>query len=282
MLDFLDAGGVDAQIELMVRFIQRNGLAGFLDTGSWAAFAARYNGPGYRRNAYDTKLAAAFARWTSALAAQAPQPDAATATRTAAPTPVIEPRPAPVEAPAGEAALIRPAPATMATTGPDAAASADALADLVAERLAGLLAERQARLPPAQIGTAPAADPALAEGVRQNLDALLRRLAAAPPASGAVSVASAAPSTLPPAVLLTPIDQLIGGTSLMGSKTTLAVVGYTLMSVLQAVGVLGTATGTAATPTGLVLTLLAGALGSAGLLSKGDRAIRLLGLIAAK
>jgi murein L,D-transpeptidase YcbB/YkuD len=54
--------GAAGQVELLVRFIEKNGLKPVLEARDWAAFARRYNGPLYRRNAYDTKLAAAYKR----------------------------------------------------------------------------------------------------------------------------------------------------------------------------------------------------------------------------
>lgn len=54
--------GVDGQLELMIRYIEKNGLVGALQRRDWAAFARGYNGPAYRQNKYDTKLAAAYAR----------------------------------------------------------------------------------------------------------------------------------------------------------------------------------------------------------------------------
>jgi hypothetical protein len=51
-----------AQLDLMVGFIQRNGLGPYLAAHDWAGFARRYNGPGYAANRYDTKLAAAYER----------------------------------------------------------------------------------------------------------------------------------------------------------------------------------------------------------------------------
>jgi N-acetylmuramidase/Putative peptidoglycan binding domain len=54
--------GAAGQVELLIRFIEKNGLLPVLNSGDWAAFARRYNGPLYRRNAYDTKLAAACKR----------------------------------------------------------------------------------------------------------------------------------------------------------------------------------------------------------------------------
>lgn len=47
----------------MVRFIRSNGLANALRNHDWKAFARGYNGAGYAANAYDKKLAAAYAKW---------------------------------------------------------------------------------------------------------------------------------------------------------------------------------------------------------------------------
>lgn len=54
--------GEDEQIAAMVRFICANHLQGYLQTQNWAAFARGYNGPAYAKNAYDKRLAAAYAR----------------------------------------------------------------------------------------------------------------------------------------------------------------------------------------------------------------------------
>lgn len=53
----------DNHLEAAIRFIKANGLDDELRRHDWAAFARGYNGPGYKKNAYDTKLAAAFKRW---------------------------------------------------------------------------------------------------------------------------------------------------------------------------------------------------------------------------
>ncbi|MDO6964162.1 N-acetylmuramidase domain-containing protein [Rhizobium alvei] len=50
----------DAQVAGMVAFIAGHGLAKYLQTQQWAEFALRYNGSGYKKNQYDTKLAKAF------------------------------------------------------------------------------------------------------------------------------------------------------------------------------------------------------------------------------
>lgn len=54
--------GAGGQARLMARFIQKSGLTDALEKRDWEAFARGYNGPGFRRNAYDTKLAAAHRR----------------------------------------------------------------------------------------------------------------------------------------------------------------------------------------------------------------------------
>lgn len=57
--------GVAGQIGLMGRFVERAGLVGALQRRDWPAFARGYNGPAYRKNKYDTKLAAAYASFAS-------------------------------------------------------------------------------------------------------------------------------------------------------------------------------------------------------------------------
>ena len=54
--------GAAGQFTLMVRYIEKAGLADALRRQDWAAFARGYNGPGYARNGYDRKLAAAYRR----------------------------------------------------------------------------------------------------------------------------------------------------------------------------------------------------------------------------
>jgi N-acetylmuramidase/Putative peptidoglycan binding domain len=54
--------GASGQIRLLILFLEKNGLIPLLNGREWAAFARRYNGPAYRRYAYDTKLAIAYAR----------------------------------------------------------------------------------------------------------------------------------------------------------------------------------------------------------------------------
>lgn len=50
------------QARHMLNFIVNTGLSDQLRRKDWAGFAKRYNGPGYKKNAYDTKLANAYRR----------------------------------------------------------------------------------------------------------------------------------------------------------------------------------------------------------------------------
>ena len=68
----LARSGAAGQIRLLILFLEKNGLIPLLNARDWAAFARRYNGPAYRRYAYDTKLAAAYARHKARPAPQAP------------------------------------------------------------------------------------------------------------------------------------------------------------------------------------------------------------------
>jgi hypothetical protein len=64
--DFVDAmwtGGAPAHLDAFVKFIQANKLDTALRAKQWATFARGYNGPGYAQNAYDQKMANAYARW---------------------------------------------------------------------------------------------------------------------------------------------------------------------------------------------------------------------------
>lgn len=58
-------GNVAAQVEVMARFIRLNRkMLADMRAKRWAAFAKAYNGPGYKQNAYDTKMAEAYERWS--------------------------------------------------------------------------------------------------------------------------------------------------------------------------------------------------------------------------
>jgi len=63
------------QLRLMARYIIRADLAQPLARHDWPAVARGYNGPGYRANRYDTRLAEAFARYSAGgVAASASAP----------------------------------------------------------------------------------------------------------------------------------------------------------------------------------------------------------------
>jgi hypothetical protein len=49
-----------AQVVGMATFIKSQGLAAALEAHDWAKFARGYNGPAYRKNSYDTRLAAHY------------------------------------------------------------------------------------------------------------------------------------------------------------------------------------------------------------------------------
>lgn len=53
----------EKHLDAMVNFIITNGLDDEIRRHDWAGFARGYNGAGYKENKYDTKLAAAFAKW---------------------------------------------------------------------------------------------------------------------------------------------------------------------------------------------------------------------------
>lgn len=54
----------EAHLLAAVNFIKANNLDDDLREHRWAAFARGYNGPGYRANRYDEKLAKAYAKWS--------------------------------------------------------------------------------------------------------------------------------------------------------------------------------------------------------------------------
>lgn len=62
MFTYLIEGGVPAQVECMVREIKRKKILDALNKHDWATFALKYNGTGYKQNAYDTKMATAYNR----------------------------------------------------------------------------------------------------------------------------------------------------------------------------------------------------------------------------
>jgi hypothetical protein len=52
------------QLKAFVNFIRSNKLDDFLRNRDWASFAKGYNGPGYAKNQYDKKLAAAYGKFS--------------------------------------------------------------------------------------------------------------------------------------------------------------------------------------------------------------------------
>lgn len=48
------------QLELFLEFVENSGLIKALQTKNWALFAHSYNGPAYKQNRYDEKLAKAY------------------------------------------------------------------------------------------------------------------------------------------------------------------------------------------------------------------------------
>ncbi|MGB3388333.1 MAG: N-acetylmuramidase domain-containing protein, partial [Pseudaminobacter sp.] len=55
--------GVAGQIRLMMRYIEKSGLAAALRKHDWGGFARGYNGPDYKRRSYDAKIAAAYEKY---------------------------------------------------------------------------------------------------------------------------------------------------------------------------------------------------------------------------
>jgi hypothetical protein len=54
----------DDHLEAMIRFVKAHRLDDEIRAHNWAGFARGYNGPQYKQNAYDLKLAAAYAKWS--------------------------------------------------------------------------------------------------------------------------------------------------------------------------------------------------------------------------
>ncbi len=51
------------QLELFANFIQNSGLDKHLKSKNWAAFSRGYNGPGYAKRRYHTRIASAYAKY---------------------------------------------------------------------------------------------------------------------------------------------------------------------------------------------------------------------------
>jgi peptidoglycan hydrolase-like protein with peptidoglycan-binding domain len=134
-----------------------------------------------------------------------------------------------------------------------------------------------------QAGAAPASPTPVTSAagpidISQVLQVAIAALAGKPVAGAVVPSPGAPTGTAAP--VLSTIDKVFGGEALAGKKTMLSVIAYVILAILQAVGVAGTATGATATPTGSILTTLIGAFGALGGLSKIDRVVQTLGVIA--
>ena len=57
--------GAFGQVRLMVRYIEKAGLAEALRKHDWQAFAHGYNGPNYKKNNYDEKIADAYQHYAT-------------------------------------------------------------------------------------------------------------------------------------------------------------------------------------------------------------------------
>ncbi|UJF29887.1 N-acetylmuramidase family protein [Kaistella sp. 97-N-M2] len=64
--EFINAMYANETEHLMafVKFVKVNGLADELKRKDWAGFARGYNGPGYAKNQYDKKMAAAYLKFS--------------------------------------------------------------------------------------------------------------------------------------------------------------------------------------------------------------------------
>lgn len=68
VVEFVNRASTDEREQLLqfVAFMKHERLAPLVRAQNWAAFAQRYNGPGYRANRYDLRLANAFAKFSAA------------------------------------------------------------------------------------------------------------------------------------------------------------------------------------------------------------------------
>lgn len=67
MVQYMERGGMIAQIDVMVRLIKKQNLARYINARDWVNFTKRYNGTG-QVAMYSTKIASAFGRWQTQLA----------------------------------------------------------------------------------------------------------------------------------------------------------------------------------------------------------------------
>lgn len=70
--DFYDANmsGAEGQIDVMLRYIQINGLLDELQEGRWSGFFRGYNGPDWQRLGYGTKIEKALALYGGSISAK--------------------------------------------------------------------------------------------------------------------------------------------------------------------------------------------------------------------
>lgn len=62
---YQSAQSISGQVDMMIRFIKQNSLDDEIADHKWAAFAKAYNGAGYKKNAYDTKLAKKYDEYST-------------------------------------------------------------------------------------------------------------------------------------------------------------------------------------------------------------------------
>lgn len=67
LVNYITEGGLEAQVKVLIAEIKAKNLIKALNGKDWVTFARRYNGPGYKANAYDTRMAAACKRWARKL-----------------------------------------------------------------------------------------------------------------------------------------------------------------------------------------------------------------------
>ena len=67
LVEYMTEGGLTAQIKVLIAEIKAKSLVKALNTKDFATFARRYNGASYAQNQYDTRMAAAFKRWSRKL-----------------------------------------------------------------------------------------------------------------------------------------------------------------------------------------------------------------------
>lgn len=106
MLAYMEKGGIPAQVECMIREIENKKLGPKLNSHDWAGFARIYNGSGYKRNAYDTKMASAWARWKAqGINTNVPPPGPVVVPPVVTPDGPVKPPPGPIKT-GGLAAII--------------------------------------------------------------------------------------------------------------------------------------------------------------------------------